>query len=79
LNAPSRAAATRFGFSFEGIFRQATVYKNRSRDNAWYSIVDAEWPALERAFAAWLDPSNFDEAGAQRTRLGELTARAHER
>jgi RimJ/RimL family protein N-acetyltransferase len=79
LNAPSRAAATRFGFSFEGIFRQATVYKNRSRDTAWYSIVDAEWPALERAFAAWLDPSNFDEAGAQRTRLGELTARAHER
>jgi RimJ/RimL family protein N-acetyltransferase len=72
LNAPSRAAAERFGFSFEGIFRQATVYKNRSRDTAWYSIVDGEWPVLERAFTHWLAPSNFDAAGVQRTPLGEL-------
>jgi RimJ/RimL family protein N-acetyltransferase len=74
LNAPSRAAAERLGFSFEGIFRQATVSKGRSRDTAWFAIVDSEWPALERAFAAWLDPANFDDAGVQRTRLSELTA-----
>jgi RimJ/RimL family protein N-acetyltransferase len=79
LNAPSRAAAERLGFSFEGIFRQAIVYKNRSRDTAWYSVIDAEWPALERAFTAWLDPSNFDEAGVQRSRLAEITRRSRSR
>jgi RimJ/RimL family protein N-acetyltransferase len=73
LNLPSRSAAERLGLSFEGIFRQATVYKGRSRDTAWYAAIDAEWPALRDAFAAWLDPSNFDGAGAQRTRLSELT------
>jgi RimJ/RimL family protein N-acetyltransferase len=73
LNAASRAAAQRLGFSFEGIFRQATVYKGRSRDTAWYAIIDAEWPALRAAFLAWLDPSNFDETGHQRTRLADLT------
>ena len=73
LNAPSRAAAERLGLSFEGIFRQATVYKGRSRDTAWYAAIDAEWPALRDAFTAWLDPSNFDAAGAQRQRLSELT------
>ena len=69
LNAPSRAAAQRFGFTFEGIFRQAIVYKGRNRDTAWYSIVDGEWPTLMEAYRRWLDPANFDEAGRQRERL----------
>ena len=73
LNAPSRAAAQRLGFSFEGIFRQATVYKGRNRDTAWYSIIDAEWPELQRAFQTWLDPSNFDESGRQKSSLSSLT------
>jgi RimJ/RimL family protein N-acetyltransferase len=73
LNAPSRAAAQRFGFRFEGIFRQALVYKGRNRDTAWYSIVDAEWPALKAAYLRWLDPANFDAAGRQRERLSALT------
>jgi len=73
LNAPSRSAAQRLGFSFEGIFRQATVYKGRSRDTAWYAAIDADWPALRAAFQAWLDPTNFDQAGAQRSRLTDLT------
>ncbi len=76
LNAPSRAAAERLGFSFEGIFRQATVYKGRNRDTAWYAIVDSEWPYLQRAFESWLDPANFDSSGKQRTRLSDLTANA---
>jgi len=65
LNAPSRRAAGRFGFQFEGIFRQAVVYKGRNRDTAWYSIVDQEWAALREVYATWLNPSNFDEAGCQ--------------
>lgn len=69
LNAPSRAAAQRLGFQFEGIFRQNVVYKNRNRDSAWYSIIDSEWPALKAAFEGWLDPSNFDENGRQRKSL----------
>jgi RimJ/RimL family protein N-acetyltransferase len=73
LNAPSRAAAQRLGFSFEGIFRQATVYKGRSRDTAWYAVIDSDWPALARAFETWLDPANFDDAGRQRSRLSDLT------
>lgn len=73
LNGPSRAAAQRLGFSFEGIFRQATVYKGRSRDTAWYAVIDSEWPALQQAFSQWLDPSNFDENGQQLSRLSELT------
>lgn len=73
LNAPSRRAAQRLGFSFEGIFRQATVYKGRSRDTAWYAAIDGEWPMLEAAFTRWLDPANFDEHGQQRVRLAELT------
>jgi RimJ/RimL family protein N-acetyltransferase len=76
LNAPSRAAAERLGFTFEGIFRQATVYKRRTRDTAWFAIIDRDWPALQAAFQAWLDPANFDSAGKQRQRLSELTARA---
>ena len=74
LNAPSRAAARRLGFSFEGVFRQATVYKGRSRDTAWYAAIDREWPELERAFLRWLDPANFDGQGNQRLRLSDLTA-----
>lgn len=74
LNAASRAAAQRLGFSFEGVFRQAAVIKGRNRDTAWYSIIDRGWPALARAFEQWLDAANFDERGRQRTRLSELTA-----
>lgn len=73
LNAPSRAAAQRLGLSFEGVFRQAAVYKGRSRDTAWYAAIDREWPALEHAFRRWLDPANFDAQGQQRLRLSELT------
>ena len=69
LNAASRAAAERLGFSFEGVFRQAAVVKGRNRDTAWYSVIDGEWPALREAFRRWLDPSNFDAQGRQRTRL----------
>ena len=74
LNAPSRAAAQRLGFSYEGIFRQAVVYKGRSRDTAWYAMIDNEWPALDQAFTRWLDPDNFDGHGRQRQRLSALTA-----
>ena len=74
LNAPSRAAAQRLGLSFEGVFRQATVYKGRNRDTAWYAAVDHEWPALEAAFTQWLDPANFESDGRQRVRLSDLTA-----
>ena len=73
LNAPSRAAAQRLGFSFEGVFRQATVYKGRNRDTAWYTVIDREWPELKRAFERWLDPSNFDANGQQRMPLRQLT------
>ena len=69
LNAPSRRAAERLGFRHEGTFRQATVYKGRNRDTAWYSIIDAEWPAQAARFEAWLDPGNFDAAGQQRRPL----------
>jgi RimJ/RimL family protein N-acetyltransferase len=72
LNAPSRAAAERLGFTFEGIFRQALVYKGRNRDTAWYSIIDREWPWLCDAFEQWLAPANFDESGGQRVRLSVL-------
>ena len=73
LNAPSRRAAERLGFRFEGIFRQATIYKGRNRDTAWYSILDREWPLLEQAFSAWLDPANFDEREEQKVSLTVLT------
>ncbi len=73
LNTASRAAAQRLGLSYEGTFRQATVYKGRNRDTAWYAAIDDDWPALEEAFDKWLDPSNFDDAGQQRVRLSELT------
>ncbi len=73
LNAASRAAAQRLGLSYEGTFRQATVYKGRNRDTAWYAAIDSEWPALRQAFETWLAPANFDEQGRQRLRLSDLT------
>ena len=73
LNAPSRAAALRYGFRFEGIFRQADVVKGHNRDTAWLSITDSEWPAIKTAFERWLDPANFGADGRQRIRLSELT------
>jgi len=72
LNAPSRVAAERYGFTFEGIFRQAIVYKGRSRDTAWYSITADEWPGVRFAFEAWLSPANFDDNGQQKRRLADL-------
>ena len=73
LNAPSRAAAQRLGFSYEGVFRQARVDKGRNRDTAWYAMVDKEWPLVDGAFRRWLDPSNFDQRGRQRVALSTLT------
>jgi RimJ/RimL family protein N-acetyltransferase len=73
LNEPSRVAAARLGFTYEGRFRNAVVSKGRNRDTDWFSITDAEWPRLRAAHEAWLDPANFDESGAQRTSLSNLT------
>ena len=69
LNARSRRAAERLGFSFEGVFRQATIYKGRNRDTAWFSIIDSEWPQIRRAFENWLAADNFDNTGQQRKPL----------
>jgi RimJ/RimL family protein N-acetyltransferase len=74
LNAPSRRAAQRLGFSFEGVFRQALVTKGRNRDTAWYACIDKEWPSLRVAFETWLQPDNFDAEGRQRQSLSALTA-----
>jgi RimJ/RimL family protein N-acetyltransferase len=79
LNAPSRRAAERFGFSFEGIFRQHMVVKGRSRDTAWYAITADEWPATAAGYRGWLDAANFDDLGVQRARLADLIAAARER
>ncbi len=73
-NEPSRRAALRLGFTFEGIFRQHMVVKGENRDTAWFSMLDHEWPARKRAFAAWLQPANFDSEGRQRQRLTEIAA-----
>lgn len=73
LNMPSRKAAQRLGFSYEGIFRQATVYKQRNRDTAWFAVIDKDWPALKEAYRAWLSPANFDAAGRQKESLADLT------
>jgi RimJ/RimL family protein N-acetyltransferase len=72
LNEPSRRAALRFGFRFEGVFRQHMIVKGRNRDTAWFSMLDSEWPERRRAFEAWLAPENFDAAGRQRTSLATL-------
>lgn len=66
LNAPSRRSAERLGFTYEGTFRQATSYKGRNRDTAWFSILNSEWPAMKARFERWLDPANFDDGGTQR-------------
>jgi RimJ/RimL family protein N-acetyltransferase len=71
-NAPSRNAAARFGFTFEGIFRHHMVVKGESRDTAWFSIISPEWPRISAALTAWLAPSNFDETGQQRRRLEDF-------
>lgn len=68
-NEPSKAAATRFGFQYEGLFRQDMIVKGESRDTAWFSILDSEWPALRTEFERWLAPDNFDEMGVQKSRL----------
>ena len=76
LNAPSRSAALRLGFQFEGIFRQAVVYKGRSRDTAWFSVIDKDWPALKTAFQHWLSAGNFNDRGKQRCRLQQMIQQA---
>jgi RimJ/RimL family protein N-acetyltransferase len=73
-NEPSKRAAIRFGFTFEGVFRQHMLVKDRNRDTAWYSLLDGEWPAARAAFEAWLDEANFDADGRQRRSLADLRA-----
>ncbi len=75
LNAASRRAADRFGFTFEGVFERHMVIKGRNRDTAWYAITDARWPAVRAAFESWLDPSNFDAEGRQRATLDASAGR----
>ena len=72
LNAPSRRAAARYGFVFEGVFRQHMIVKGRNRDTAWYSMLDHEWPARRSAYERWLAPTNFDAAGRQIVSLSSL-------
>jgi hypothetical protein len=74
LNDASRRAAVRFGFTYEGVFRQHLVVKGRNRDSAWYSMLDGEWPLIRAAFQAWLAPENFASDGVQRRSLGEIRA-----
>ena len=72
LNAPSKRAAERLGFTFEGVFRQHMIVKGCNRDTAWFSMLDSEWPSIRRAFEAWLAPDNFDNEGRQRRPLAAL-------
>src|SRR5271156_6315572 len=72
LNAPSRRAAERFGFTFEGVFRQHMIVKRRNRDTAWFAMLDSEWPARKAAYERWLDPANFDAEGRQKRKLSDL-------
>jgi RimJ/RimL family protein N-acetyltransferase len=76
LNAPSKRAAERFGFAFEGIFRQHMIVKGRNRDTAWFSMLDSEWPARKSAYERWLAPGNFDAKGRQKESLSSLMPRA---
>lgn len=76
LNAPSHRAARRFGFTFEGIFRQHMVVKGQNRDTAWYAMLDRDWPTIRAGFERWLSPANFDSEGRQKARLEELRAAA---
>ena len=77
LNARSRKAAERFGFSFEGLFRQATLYKNRNRDTAWFGMTDREWPMIKKTFEIWLSPDNFDTQGRQKKNLQQIREILH--
>lgn len=72
LNAPSKSAAQRLGFVYEGEFRQAVIYKGRNRDTSWFAMIDHEWPALKAAYEAWLAPENFTVDGQQKQRLNDL-------
>jgi RimJ/RimL family protein N-acetyltransferase len=72
LNKPSRNAAQRLGFSFEGVFRQLTMYKGRNRDTAWYAIVDKDWPKIRAGYESWLDSNNFDSNGTQIRSLSDM-------
>ncbi|MFV0296055.1 MAG: GNAT family N-acetyltransferase [Hyphomicrobiaceae bacterium] len=76
LNAPSRKAAERFGFTYEGLFRRAVINKERTRDTTWFAMIDEEWPALRAAYETWLAADNFDAQGRQKTRLSDLTRAA---
>jgi RimJ/RimL family protein N-acetyltransferase len=78
LNAASRNAADRLGFTFEGVFRQHMIVKGRNRDTAWYAVIDADWPPIRAGLEAWLDPGNFDDDGVQRAGLGKLIAEARQ-
>jgi RimJ/RimL family protein N-acetyltransferase len=73
-NEPSKRAAERFGFAFEGVFRQHMIVKGENRDTAWYSMIDKEWPRCKAAFEAWLDPANFGPDGRQKRRLEDIRA-----
>ncbi|WP_165217667.1 GNAT family N-acetyltransferase [Affinirhizobium pseudoryzae] len=77
-NEPSKASAARYGFTFEGVFRQHMVSKGANRDTAWFSMIDGEWPLLSKAFEAWLAPENFDDHGHQKRRLEEIRAELRE-
>jgi RimJ/RimL family protein N-acetyltransferase len=74
LNEPSRRAALRLGFTFEGIFRQHMIVKGRNRDTAWFAMLDSEWPSRKKAFESWLDPGNFRADGSQKRSLSSLVA-----
>lgn len=74
LNTASIAAAERLGFTFEGVFRQATIFRGRNRDTAWFAIVDRDWEELRSCYERWLAPDNFDADGVQRESLSTLTA-----
>lgn len=76
-NLKSNRAAQRFGFTFEGTFRQHMLYKGRNRDTNWYSVVDSEWPAIKAAHEEWLSPTNFDATGTQLKSLSKMTAAVH--
>lgn len=76
LNAASRRAALRFGFTYEGVFRQHMIVKDRNRDTAWFAITDGDWPALRTVYDRWLEPANFDSSGRQRQSLSALTHQA---
>lgn len=76
LNEPSKAAAKRFGFTYEGVFRQHMWVKGASRDTAWFAMIDKDWPQLRAAYERWLAPENFDAAGRQRARLDTATSAA---